>query len=276
MAFAAGVSLPGLLTVRFLGSAVLLWTYLALTRHRNPLPGRRDAVRLLGLGVGFAAQAALFFSGIHRLPASVAILLNYLYPVHVAIMAWAITRRAPDRREWGAMILALTGVALTAGANAFGRTGSLDPIGVVLALGSSLGYASFITASSVWAGEVNPVTSTAFITTSAGLTYLIAGGFSRTLTLETSSHVLGMMAGIIVLGTTLPLATLIAGIAIVGPTSASLLNTVEPVSTALLAALFLGERLTSTQGLGGVLILTAVILVNLPGQVVDRPMSTGG
>lgn len=276
MAFAAGVSLSSLLTVRFLGSALLLWAYLAFTLRRNALPGRRHGLRLLGLGVAFATQAALFFSAIRLLPVSVTIMLNYLYPVHVAMMAWAITRRMPGRQQWVAMALALTGVALTAGADAVARSGSLDPIGVLLALGSSLGYAVFITGSSLHPHEANSVVSTAFITTSAGLIFLAGGAISGTLTFDMSPRVLAWLVGIVVLGTTLPMATLIAGIRLVGPTTASLLNTVEPVFTALVAAAVLGERLTPTQGLGGALILAAVIMVSLPGQVARSPMATRG
>jgi drug/metabolite transporter (DMT)-like permease len=120
------------------------------------------------------------------------------------------------------------------------------------------------------------VVSTAFITTSAGLIFLAGGAISGTLTFDMSPRVLAWLVGIVVLGTTLPMATLIAGIRLVGPTTASLLNTVEPVFTALVAAAVLGERLTPTQGLGGALILAAVIMVSLPGQVARSPMATRG
>ncbi|HEX8433589.1 EamA family transporter, partial [Archangium sp.] len=63
--------------------------------------------------------------------------------------------------------------------------------------------------------------------------------------------------------------TFFAGMEKVGPVVTSLLSTVEPLVAVLLGAFFLGERLSLLQGVGGLLILTAVILLARP----ERPVA---
>jgi len=53
-----------------------------------------------------------------------------------------------------------------------------------------------------------------------------------------------------------------AGLKRVGPTTASLLSTVEPVVTVLLAFVVFGEALGAVQLLGGALVLSAVLALN--------------
>lgn len=263
LAFASGIGLTSMLAARLLGAAFLLWPYLALTRRRHPLPGYRRGLVLFALGVGFAMQAALYFSGLGRIPASIAALLVYAYPALVALMPWAVNRRPPGRSEWTALALALTGVMLTVGANTTPSAGALDPIGVALVLCGSLGYAAFITASSVLTRHVDALVSTAYVVSGAGASFAAAAWLGRSWVFPCNPFVLRLMAAMVVISTIVAMSTLIAGIARVGPTAASLLSTLEPLAVVVLAAVFLGERLTSTQVLGGALILGAVILVSL-------------
>jgi drug/metabolite transporter (DMT)-like permease len=50
----------------------------------------------------------------------------------------------------------------------------------------------------------------------------------------------------------------------VGPTTASLLSTLEPVFTILLASVLLQEQLAPQQMLGGLLVLAGVVWISLP------------
>ncbi|MCJ7568585.1 MAG: DMT family transporter, partial [Anaerolineales bacterium] len=68
--------------------------------------------------------------------------------------------------------------------------------------------------------------------------------------------------GMVTLSTILALGTFLAGMQRVGPTTASLLSTLEPVFTVLLAIVFLGEFLTTIQTVGGGLVLAAAVLLS--------------
>lgn len=69
------------------------------------------------------------------------------------------------------------------------------------------------------------------------------------------------IAEITLIATVIPVATFLAGLKRIGPTNASMLSTLEPVVTVLLAALFYGETLRPVTLLGGGFILVAVLLL---------------
>jgi drug/metabolite transporter (DMT)-like permease len=69
------------------------------------------------------------------------------------------------------------------------------------------------------------------------------------------------LAGIVIVATIIPVTTFLAGLERIGPTNASLLSTLEPVVTVLLAAWLFGERLAPITLVGGALILIAVVVL---------------
>jgi len=71
------------------------------------------------------------------------------------------------------------------------------------------------------------------------------------------------VAGIGVVSTVVAMTTFLAGMALVGPTRASVLSSLEVIVTLVLAHLFLGERLSPWQWAGAALILGAVAFQNL-------------
>jgi len=71
------------------------------------------------------------------------------------------------------------------------------------------------------------------------------------------------MAGIVIAATVIPVTTFLAGLERIGPTNASLLSTLEPVVTVLLAAWLFGEHLERITLVGGALILAAVIILTM-------------
>jgi len=74
----------------------------------------------------------------------------------------------------------------------------------------------------------------------------------------------GWAAAIAVVSTVMPLAFLFAGLARIGPTTASIVSTIEPPVTVGLAFLVLGETLGAIQLAGGALVLAAVVMLQLP------------
>lgn len=72
--------------------------------------------------------------------------------------------------------------------------------------------------------------------------------------------VLGLM------GQTIPVITLMKGIPIVGSSIAGALASIELPVAVVSSAIFLGETVTTTQSLGVALVLTGILLFNLPTQ----------
>jgi drug/metabolite transporter (DMT)-like permease len=266
LAFAAGMSIAGVLSVRFAGASVLVLGYLLLRRQRPLYPGGRAGLSLLGLGLMYGVQATLYFAGLRRIPASITAVLLYIYPALVALLAWRVHRTRPRSVEFGALALGLTGIVLTVrpwGGLGQGSGGGLDPLGVALVVASAACYSVYILLSGIIVRQTGPLVSTGWITAGAAGFFLVFGAATNSLTMDLPPYGTWILVSMVVFNTIIPLVAFLAGLVRVGPTAASLISTLEPVFTVLLAAAFLGERLGGLDLVGGLMVLSAAVLVNL-------------
>ncbi len=258
-----GATVGTLLSLRFVLAAVLFWGLIAARGSAGALRalGRRDLLIALALGAcGYAAQSGAYFLALERIDASLLALLLYTFPAIVTGAAIVLGRERADRRRIGALALTSSGLVLVvAGAGA----GALDPLGVALALGAALVYSAYILCGEGIAGRLRPDVLSALVCTGAALT--LTTGSALLGELRPGDLTLagwGWMACIAVVSTVLAVSLFFAGLARVGSSSASILSTVEPLVTVLLAFLVFSESLTLVQILGGALVLGGVLVLN--------------
>ena len=216
-----------------------------------------DTFTLLFLRFTFSA---LIMAGIHvarreGLPRGRPLaLLLYLYPVFVAILSVIILKEKLNRVKVMALALATCGVALI-----------VDPqggqwLGILLAIGAAAIYSVYIIVGTGVMKKVSAMPSSTVIFASAGLVYGVLTAFKGPHWPATGSGWLTVAATVLI-ATVIPVVTFLAGLKRIGPTDASMLSTLEPVVTVLLAALLFQEKLQPITLLGGGLILAAVILL---------------
>jgi drug/metabolite transporter (DMT)-like permease len=268
-AYRAGLGVTALLAARFVLAASLLWAIVAVRARirgradapRGERPPRRVAVACLGLGaIGYAAQAGLFFSALRHIDASLTSLLLYTYPALVFCGAVALRREHVTPWKAAALALASAGAALVL---LGGGTGGLQATGVVLALAAGAAYAVYILVAEDVVRRVDPILLGAFVATGAAATFVVAGAAGGALHF-TAAGWLWILA-IATLSTVLPIVTFMQGMERVGAATASIVSTFEPVVTVCLAVALYGESLGPLQGLGGVLVLAAVVALQLRG-----------
>ena len=263
LAYGEGVTVGTLLAGRFALAAALLWALIAsrgALREVRALP-RRDVVAGLALGAcGYAAQAGLFFAALQRIDASLLSLVLYTFPAIVAVAAVALGRERMTRRRLAALVLASSGIALVvAGAGA----GAIDPLGIGLALAAALVYSGYILVSDPVAARVAPRALSALVCTGAAASLLVGAALIGQLRVGAPSAAgWGWVACIAVISTVVAIGLFFAGLRRVGPTTASILATVEPVVTCLLAFAAFGESLGPGQLAGAALVLSAVGVLN--------------
>jgi drug/metabolite transporter (DMT)-like permease len=256
-AYKQHLGITALLALRFALAAALFWT---IARLRGPiaLPPRRTLLTALGLGAfGYAAQSGLFFGAVRRMDASTTSLLLYTYPAMVFLAALALRREHADRRRLVALALACAGTALVLLGG--GGSGSFETLGVVMAIAAAVAYSSYILVADTVVGRLDPFLLSALVTTGATATFWTAGAVHGGLDLTLPAHGWLDIAGIVLVSTVLPVATFLAGLHRVGPSTASILSCFEPVVTVSLAMALYGERLGAGQLAGGALVLAAVV-----------------
>jgi drug/metabolite transporter (DMT)-like permease len=265
LAYDEGATVGTLLATRFVLAAALLWlVVLAAGRARDlrTLP-RRDAALALALGaVGYSAQAGGYFAALERLDASLLALLIYTFPVMVTVTAVVLGREAANARTATVLALACAGIVLVL-AGAAG--GALDPLGTALGLGAAVVYSAYILISEGVAGRIGALPLSTLVCTGAAVTLTLAalagGGLDPG---AVSAEGYGWLAGIAVISTVGAVGLFFAGLRRVGPATASILSTLEPVVTVGLAFAVFGESLGPAQLAGGALVLAAVLAVRAP------------
>ena len=262
-AYGDGVDTTTLLALRFVIAGALLIGICAIAGVE--WPRGRDLATLAALGaVGYAAQAASFFTALTLAPAGLVALLLYVNPAIVAVLAaW----RGHDRlgpRTLAALAIALVGTALTVGPALGGGTAGTHPAGVAFGILAAIIYAVYIVVSTGVASRVDPLAMSTVVIASAAVPFA-ALALARGPAFPASAVGWSAVLAIALVSTLAAITWFFAGLKRIGPTRASTLSTVEPAVTVALAAILLGERISAMQMAGGALILAAVVLLARPG-----------
>lgn len=259
LAYAHGAQTASLLTLRFTIAGAVLWLIVAVRRRQRP--DRRTVIAGAGLGLfGYSVQAGCYFAALHHLSASMTSLLLYTYPALVFIGAVALGRERASLIKVGALLLAAGGAALVL---LGGGGGELNATGIALAAGAALAYTTYILVADTVVSGADPFTLGAIVATGAALSVgsftIATGGID--LSMDTAGWV--ALVSLALVSTVLAITTFFLGLERVGPSTASIVSAVEPAWTVTLAALVFGERLGGVQMLGGALILSAVVVLQL-------------
>ena len=246
-AYAAGADVLGVLLARFLIAGLVLGAVMLVARKR--WPRGRPLAAAIGMGaVGYAGQAACYFTALNHASAGLVALLLYAYPTLVCILAAAFLEERLSPRIVALLGVSFVGIALTLGG------GHGTPIGFALSLAAALIYSVYIIVGARELKGTEALASTTVICLSAAATMLVASLF-----LEPSFPAEAMgwipLALIALVSTVLAILTFFAGLKRVGPAAASIGSTLEPVVTVVLAWLVLGEAIAPVQLVGGALVL---------------------
>jgi drug/metabolite transporter (DMT)-like permease len=223
---------------------------------------------ILGFGALAVATAQLmYFAAVSRMSVSIALLIEYMAPVLLVLLAWARTRHAPSRLVVSGTLASVLGLVCV-----LDLTGArLDALGVLFGFGAMIGAAGYFVLGAR-PSTLHPLALPAFgLPVGAvvlGLATLVGVlPYSAPLV---DVELLGTQVpwwlplGVVVLSATaLAYALGVAGITMMGERLSSFVSLSEVLFAALVAAAVLGEIPSPIQLLGGVLIVTGVVLIRL-------------
>jgi drug/metabolite transporter (DMT)-like permease len=284
--YATGVDWLTLVAWRFLIGAALGWMWVLVSPARRAgvaRLGRRQLAVALGLGALFTGNAGTYYASLESVPAALAGVLVYTYPVIVAVLSLRFATRLPGRRPWIALGLAVVGSVLALGGI---DVRSAPPLpGLLLVWASALIYSVWIILSARLSGErqhrlasdapaaASPVgdaaVTTAVMMTATALVFGAAAvGTGRPVAPGSIPEAAWpLLFSIGFLASFLAIQTFYAGTRRIGAAKAALISTVEPPVIVVLAWLVLGQTLAPIQLAGAGLILIGVLIA----QTSPRP-----
>ncbi len=252
-AYADGMDTFTVLALRFTFAAALM--ALLLLVRREPFPRGKILWQLIGMGaVGYVGQSYSYMSAIKYASSGLVALLLYLYPVFVALLSALVLKEKFTSWKIAALGLATLGAALTANPQGGSWTG------ILFAITAAVIYSVYIIVGTGVMKQVSAMQSSTVIFASAGAVYCTLALVNGAHPPQTGSG-WGVVGGIVLVATVIPVVTFLAGLQRIGPTNASMLSTLEPIVTVLLAAWLFADQLPVSTIIGGALILLAVILL---------------
>jgi Predicted permease, DMT superfamily len=263
IAYRSKINVMTLLFIRFLISAAIFLGYLSIRRW---IRGEKVKLTLKQLGalfgmggVFYTLQSTLYFSALRFISPSLTALLFYTYPIIVAVVSFFVTHVKLTKRHFSAMIMTTLGLLLVLGM----PTAKISPIGILLALGAALVYSGYIVLGDHLVQNVPSIVSSAYVTLFAALSFSVIGLSTQNLHFDFKMNAWLPMLGIILFSTLMAILTFFKGLELTGPTTASILSTLEPVVTISLSFIFIHEKLSFYQFLGGAAVLSGAILIVL-------------
>jgi len=271
-----GISSLELVSMRSAGTALIL---LVITALRSPTAlrvGRRELgfLALYGL-TGIAMVQWLYFVAIQRLPVGIALLFEYTAPLMVALWVRFVQKGPVKSRLWLGLACALGGLALVA---QFWKGMTLDPIGLISAVGAGAALACYYLMGEHGQRERDPISLMGFSFGFSAILWAIVSPWQEfpfsqlTHTVDLPGSLPGgaplwvMVLWIIVLGTVTPFLLVLFAVARLGPTRVGLIGMLEPVGAGMIAWVLLGESLKTVQIVGTVIVLVGIVLAETARQ----------
>lgn len=248
------VALRGMVAVALMASLVLLFRQ-EFRLHRRAWPWALACGALQGVAVyGFLGSVAL-------VPISVAVLVFFTHPLLLAAVAhWRGTERLTARKGV-LMVLAFAGLALALGP----EFGAIEPSGLALAALSSVAVGGMILCIGRAQRHASSTQLNLYATAISTLSISLVATLLSAWTPPTGARGwLGIVAA--GLGVGLGLLAFFAALRHLGPVRASVLSSVEPLFSILLAMLVLGQGLGPEQWAGAMVIVGALALFEAPGR----------
>ena len=244
--------------------AALAFALLLLIKDRSGFRiAPRDLPVFFGLGFGsILFFTVCYFSAITIMPLSTAAILLYTSPIWIMLMSVLFFHEKLNRTKLAALALAFAGCVLVSGITGGGVTAT----GLLLGLGSGIGYGLYSILGTIALRKYSPytVTTYTFLFAAAG-SWLVCGPADLIRKFTVSGNPIGLVLFSCLTGlvtAVIPFLAYTLGLRTVEASRAGILVTIEPLTATIVGIAVFSEPLTLPSGLGIVLILTAVILLN--------------
>lgn len=218
----------------------------------------RKRMAIASMGALLAVNWVLFMGAFQLVDVAVVVLLGYLGPVLVAAFTPLIGKEPFDRRIVLPLLLSLVGTLIILGPRGIELNGGPESLGVAMALTSALTYAMLVlNARRLIQGVSTPV-------------YMLGEYLGATILLLPAAlllpgpSTLAEWGSLGVLGSVHTAATallIISALRTVRADRVAVITYAEPVSAVVFAAIFLGEPITTTTALGGLLVVAGGLMV---------------
>jgi drug/metabolite transporter (DMT)-like permease len=253
ISYDAGANPGTFLFIRFIIASPIMLLIIAMQGFAFPSGKLLSMLILMG---GISSGSFLcFYMAISFAPVNLIIIITYMYPVMVTLLSAVFLKQTITVPKISALLMTTIGILLAIGLDAGGYA-----FGIILGILAALFYSLYLLIGSILIKNSGALAaSTVIILTSTGI-FGIVFGFQGPQWPQNTHGWLAMVASAII-STVLGLITFYEGLKRIDTSNAAIISTFEVIITVVLAMVILGETITITKILGGLLVVLAVILL---------------
>ncbi len=264
----SGWSPTAAVTARLAGGALMMAAFACVVRPGWIREVRNHAKTVIGYGLFPIAGAQLcYYNAVAHLSVGVALLLEYTAPILVVGWVWATTRRRPSTMTFGGVAVAIVGIVLVL--NVFSGA-QINLVGVSWGLAAAVCAVCYFMMSNQASADgdgLSPISlATGGLIVGTATVALLGVTGVMPLTFATNpvtlaGHTTPWLVPVLALGlipTALAYTLGILGIARLKPRFASLVGLAEVLFAVLIAWIMLGEAMSTSQVIGGVVVLVGL------------------
>ena len=269
IAFGMGVETGTLLFNKFLYAAIIMWAFLLIRKIRVKF-SRKAALAMVVTCFGYIFMSTTLYISFDYISGSLATIVSFTFPAMIVTIEM-VTHREPVRlAKIMAVLLSLGGLVLIvwapdifAGSGNGGGYGTL--IGIFFAFLAAVGYVIYLFGLDTKSvREESSFAVAGYVMSSAAVVNFIRCLLSGKPLFATEPNQFGMMILLSVVCVFIAILCYAIGVRLIGPGNAALINTLEPVLACIFGYFLVGDQLTGRMMIGAALVVSAVLLTNLP------------
>lgn len=202
-----------------------------------------------------------------NIASGVASVIHFMYPLAVALTMMFVFKEPKSKIIISAIVISIIGAVFLSTGNIESSGGGDTVLGIVMSTISVFSYAGYIVGvRRTRAVNIPSVPLTCSIMGIGAVLFIIGGFFTGGIRIETDPHIWLYIAGLGLVATAISNISLVQGIKLAGPTLASIMGAMEPLTAVVIGIFVFGETFSWHTAVGIVLILFAVLLVILKQQ----------
>jgi len=227
-------------------------------------PTKQDVLSIIGLGiVGYYLASFFDFYGLQYITASLERLILFVYPTLVILISAVFLKRRATRVQIIAILITYIGIFVVFADDLSFESEKLW-LGVVSIFLSAFTYAIYLVGSGVMIPRLGAVRFTAYVMIVSCFMvivhYLLTNSFE---VLHQPWEVYALGFAMATISTVIPSFLISEAIKRLGASNFAIYGSLGPISTIILAILFLGERIDSFQITGTVIVIIGVSIINI-------------
>ena len=229
---------------------------------------KRQWLWMFALGIVGYYLASLFdFWGLNYVTAGVERLILFLYPSIVLIISALFLKKKIQKIQYLALFITYSGVVITFIPDIKMGVQPHLIIGCSLIFLSAFTYALYLIGSGELIPKIGTIRFTGYamiISTVAVILHHLFSGNANLLGYQKEVYYLSFAMA--VFSTVIPSFLISAGIKLIGSGNASIIGSVGPIATIIMASIFLDEQFTSWQLAGTIIVLAGVLMISWKGK----------